>query len=309
MGCKGKRDDTPRGPNDDDGDDDDLVDLMQRAASISKAPAPARSRSGPGGASGHSEAEFDGDECFEVDVKPFIDAAEDYLRSGHPGRTKPAAYVVYHGRIPGEAQAAWNLALRQRTVGPPGSSAAHLSSMQPPSTPRTPRTPASAARLAAIREGLAQQSPTPQPRRRKSTSPAAPAKLVRGPVASPTPPIEPRCASPSHVAPPTAATSPLEPRCPALDPASTPPTSPRVWSYLPEDTRYTQPVPEVVNGVPFLSDENAWYAVLEGRRPGVYHGRTAAARALGRSPGFVRMAATEDEANRIFVRAFMSRNV
>ncbi|KAG6826203.1 hypothetical protein H0H92_000722 [Tricholoma furcatifolium] len=340
MGRRGNEAETSQGLND---DDDDLADLMTRAASISKAPAPTGRRSGPGEASARDKAQSDSDEGSEVDVTPFIDAAEDYLRGAHSGRTKPAAYVVYNGRIPGEAQAAWNLALRQRTVGPPGSSAAHISSMQPSSAQRAPRTPASAARLAGIREGLAQQSPTPPPRHHASPSPAPPATLVRGPVAA-APPIEPGCMSSHPIAPRTAATSsqgasklsrlptsrsnvllqslatrrwiPHQDLCrhhPEVQSFYDTPSHYSfmlVWSYLPEDLRCSQPVPEVINGVPFLSDENAWYAVVEGRRPGVYHGRTAASRALGRqSQGCVRMAATEDEANGLFPGVFLGVEV
>ncbi|KAG6808137.1 hypothetical protein H0H92_005289 [Tricholoma furcatifolium] len=59
-----------------------------------------------------------------------------------------------------------------------------------------------------------------------------------------------------------------------------------------------------------LSEELQWYAVIEGSHPGVYHGRTAAMHGVGHhAAGCIQIATSENDANTIFIRAFMSRRV
>ncbi|KAG6806048.1 hypothetical protein H0H92_012904, partial [Tricholoma furcatifolium] len=220
----------------------------------------------------------------------FINAAEAQLRGTHHRSSKAKAFVVFKGRIPGvyqswhackdqvsgysnnsyegfssleEAQAAWDHSLMTHTTGPPGSSAAHLNSLsQPPQTPQkiqTPRAPASAARLAAISEGLGS---------RHAPSPTS-ALHARKPPQYPT------------------ASSQAQDEC----------STKQMWRRTPED-RHSNHHTQVTQGVPFLDAESAWYAVIEGRQPGVYHSRSAATRAIGRGvTGRVHMAVREEEAN------------
>ncbi|KAG6895256.1 hypothetical protein C0992_002340 [Termitomyces sp. T32_za158] len=62
--------------------------------------------------------------------------------------------------------------------------------------------------------------------------------------------------------------------------------------------------------VPVSDEESAYFAVIEGLCPGVYHRRSATARAMGRDGRpVIRMAATRAAANKLFVTAFMQRNV
>ncbi|KAG6913185.1 hypothetical protein DXG01_008907, partial [Tephrocybe rancida] len=242
--------------------------------------------------SSDNETDVEQDECH-TDV--FLDAAEENLRGKHRGCSKAKAYVVFEGRIPGvyktwyacndqvsgfphnryqgfrtlqEAQDAWDHSLATSTVGPPGSSAARLAGMTECHSPT--RT---------------------QPR--------------QVPHASPSTPIPGSSRAPRRTQPgapgPSRATFRDRPDYSAW---KTKGGHGRLWS--PEDARNTShPAPQVVNNVPFFGDDVLWYAVIEGRSPGVYQGRSAAARAIGRGSGVVRMAVTEAEANEIFVKAFM----
>ncbi|KAG6809554.1 hypothetical protein H0H92_015831 [Tricholoma furcatifolium] len=89
-------------------------------------------------------------------------------------------------------------------------------------------------------------------------------------------------------------------------PGATAPTSPTVES---ADSALRQTTPHV-GSVTFLGEESLWCVVIEGRYPGVYHGRSAVTRAIGHpTAGLVQIAASESEANRSFVNAFMSRKV
>ncbi|KAG6808655.1 hypothetical protein H0H92_003381 [Tricholoma furcatifolium] len=230
-----------------------------------------------------------------------INAAEAQLRSTHQRSSKGKAFVVYKGRIPGvyqswhackdqvsgyshnsyegfgsleEAQAAWDHSLIAHTTGPPGSSAAYLDSLlQPPQTPRktqTPRTPASAARLAAISEGL------------KSRHAPSPTSALHACKPSQYPPM---------------ASSQAQDEC----------STKRMWRRTPEDA-YSKHSTQVAQGVP--NAESAWYTVIEGRQPGVYHSRSAATRAIGQGvTGRVHMSVMEEQANEKFVRAYMAHQV
>ncbi|KAG6806177.1 hypothetical protein H0H92_012417, partial [Tricholoma furcatifolium] len=97
-------------------------------------------------------------------------------------------------------------------------------------------------------------------------------------------------------------------------PSSRPPQSPTPKGasvrWASDNGSFDQPVPQVDNGGPFMDDESQWYAVIEGRNPGVYKGRLAATRAIGRGvQGYIRVGPTEPEANRIFIKNYMEFRV
>ncbi|KAF8067518.1 hypothetical protein FPV67DRAFT_1669396 [Lyophyllum atratum] len=70
-----------------------------------------------------------------------------------------------------------------------------------------------------------------------------------------------------------------------------------------------QPTPHIHDGAPVLDDEDLFFAVIQGRAPGVYQGRSAATRAAGCHGGVIRKAPTSNAANCIFVTAFMAGSV
>ncbi|KAG6848528.1 hypothetical protein H0H93_016283 [Arthromyces matolae] len=257
----------------------------------------------------HETISSDDDFLDDEHAETFLDAAEEQLHGKSSQRSKGTVYVVYKGRKPGvyetwdachdqvdgfphnsyesfrrlqDAQDAWNHSLAVRTVGPPGSSSTHLSSLfhtPPKARVQAPRTPASADRLAAITEGLRMKTGEPG---RKATQPR-------------------------HHATTRQKSEHETPRNEFNRHAHRRPLTAR-WGSA--DAQRNQPIPQVADGVPFLDEESLWYVVVEGRRPGVYQGRSIAARAIGRGvTGVVRVASTEHEANRMFVNLYMSHEV
>ncbi|KAG6824305.1 hypothetical protein H0H92_007273, partial [Tricholoma furcatifolium] len=203
-----------------------------------------------------------------ADNGAFVDAFEELLHATPSSSSQSRVYVVFKGQKPGiyetwaacedqvsgfshnsfksyptleEAHDAWNHSIAAHTMGPPGSSQAHLASLRSPINNRISQTltPASPQRLATIHHRL---------RLRKTDEKSS---IKQGD--------------------------------------------------LRRNTADGQP-----SGVPSHDEESQWYAVIEGRRPGVYQGRSAAGHATGHGlRGVVRAAPSQQEANKIFVRSYM----
>ncbi|KAG6906460.1 hypothetical protein DXG01_013832 [Tephrocybe rancida] len=243
--------------------------------------------------SSNNETDVEQDNC---NANVFVDAAEENLRGQHRGRhSKAKAYVVFEGRIPGvyktwyachdqvsghphnryqgfctlqEAQDAWNHSLATSTVGPPGSSTARLTAM------------------------TEHRLPTHTPSRQVPHAPPS--------TPIPSPSRAPRRTQPGYSSAPAPSRATFRNR---PDYSAWQTQGDHGWLWSPEDAhKASHPTPQVENGVPFLSNNVLWYAVIEGRNPGVHQGRSAAQQVIGRGSGVVRIAATQAEANEIFMK-------
>ncbi|KAG6809120.1 hypothetical protein H0H92_001476 [Tricholoma furcatifolium] len=247
------------------------------------------------GLSDNSSDNFEYTDTRSSYTRLFAPAAEEGSRGNKHKRNK--VYVVYQGRVPGiytdwdacaeqvsgyshnsfegflsleEAQDAWNRSLARRTT-------------QRPETPT--------ARLGGL-----SQTP-PRHVRRSPRAPASAARLAN---------INAGLQMPNKVTAPTPVMRASHARLPDADIAAT--ASPHSIEHQPKPvTDSRQPTQHIAPG---LGEESQWYAVIEGQHPGVYHGRMAASRAVGHtSAGRVQIAASENDANKIFVKAFMARRV
>ncbi|KAG6808915.1 hypothetical protein H0H92_002383 [Tricholoma furcatifolium] len=218
----------------------------------------------------------------------FADAAAELLHSKSPSQTNTRAFVVFKGRRPGVYET-WDACEDQITGFKHNSFRGYPTLQQAQDAwnralaARTTGPPgSSAAHLASLR--------TP-PANRTSRPPASAGRLAA--IAEglrlkdePNPSYRP-------------ASTPLSP---------TPKGASVRWAS--DDASFDQPVPQVDNGVPFMNDKSQWYAVIEGRNPGIYKGRSAATRAVGRGvQGCLRIGPTELEANGIFVKNYMESRV